>query len=99
MVTHKLLDSCFALSMKVLESVHSREIFHIQSIGGHNIWFPLEEVLSLNRGDLGHRSEDMGTVGCCPLHAVPVIDLPLACFLVYIELGRKGAKSVLRGPG
>lgn len=49
-------------------------------------WFPLEEVLSLNRGDLGHRSEDMGTVGCCPLHAVPVIDLPLACFLVYIEI-------------
>lgn len=35
----------------------------------------------------------MSTVGRRPLHAVAVIDLPLACFFVHVELGRKGGKS------
>lgn len=38
MATHKLLDSGLALSMEVLELMHGRELLHIQSIGGHDIW-------------------------------------------------------------
>ena len=56
-------------------------------------WFPLEEVLSLNGGDLGHSGEDVSAVGSGSLHAVAMIDLPLACFLVHIELGRKRGES------
>lgn len=35
---HKLLDSSLALSMEVLELMHGGELFHIQPIGGHDIW-------------------------------------------------------------
>lgn len=62
-------------------------------------WLPLEEVLSLNGGDLGHCGEDVRTVGGRTLHAVAMIDLPLTGFLVHIELGRKGGKSGFIGRG
>lgn len=62
-------------------------------------WLSLEEVLSLNGGDLGHRGEDVSAVGSGSLHAVAVIDLPLTCFLVHIELGRKGGESGSGGVG
>lgn len=86
MAMHKLLESCFALSMKALEFMHSRGLLYIQFSGAHNIWLPLQEVLNLIRGDMGHHSEDMNTVVCCMFHAVLMLDLPLTCFFVYIEI-------------
>lgn len=52
-------------------------------------WLPLQEVLGLDGGDLGHSRKDMCAVGRGPLHAVTVIYLSLAGFLVHVKLGRQ----------
>lgn len=49
-------------------------------------WFPLEQVLRLDGCDLRHGGEDVGAVGGSTLQAVPVVDLPVACFLIHVEL-------------
>lgn len=49
-------------------------------------WFSLEEMFCLNGCDLGHSGEDVGTVGCSPLQTVSVVNLPVTCFFIHIEL-------------
>lgn len=56
---------------------------------GLRTWLPLEEVLCLNGCDLGHGGEDVGTVGGGPFQAVAVVNLPVACFFVHVELNER----------
>lgn len=61
-------------------------------------WLSLEEVLSLDGCDLGHGGEDVGAVGGRPLQAVAVVNLPVACFFVHVELNeRKNSKKRVIG--
>lgn len=47
---------------------------------------PVQHVVGLHRRDLGDGGENMRAVHCGSLQAVAVVDLPLACLSVYIEL-------------
>jgi len=59
----ELVDFSFALSMKVLEFVHSLELDDIEAIWKNAIRLPLEKVLGFVCGDVRNGGEDVGAVG------------------------------------
>lgn len=44
-------------------------------------------------GDFGDGGEDGGAVCCSPLETVLVVDAPVACLLVHVELRGIGEKA------
>lgn len=80
-------ETCLPDQWQVRVEWTIQEVFWISHINSPpHTWFPLEQVLCLNGCDLWHSGEDVGAVSSRPLQTVSVVDLPIACFLVHVEL-------------
>lgn len=72
--------------MQILKLVQGAELLHIEAVWGDQTGLPLQQVLRLERGDVGDGGEDVRRVGGGALHAVPVVDLAVARLLVQVKL-------------
>lgn len=72
--------------VQILELVQRRELLHVEPVGRDHVRLPLQQMLRLVPRYIRHGGEHVRQVGGRPLHAVPVVDLPLACLLVHVEL-------------
>jgi hypothetical protein len=83
----EIVDLLLRNSVEVLELVHGRELGNVETVRRNTVRLPLEEVLRLVRRDVRNRREDIGAVRRAPFDAVPVVDPPLARFVVDVEEG------------
>lgn len=51
-------------------------------------WFPLQQVLRLDRCNLWHGGENVGAVSRRSLQTVAMVDLSIPRFLIHVELSK-----------
>lgn len=71
--------------VQVLELVDGRELGDVEAVGQDAVGLALEQVLRLERGDVGDGGEDVARVGGGALDAVAVVDAALAGLGVDVE--------------
>lgn len=86
MSSHELMNFFFAKGVQVLEFVQGRELFHVQTVRSDNVWFTFQQMFSLEAGDVGDGGENVTEMRRRPFHAVSVVDLAFARFLVHFKL-------------
>jgi hypothetical protein len=86
MASHELVYLGFGGCVHILELVHSLEFDHVESIWQNPVWLALQQVFGFISCDVGDRGKHVGAVGGRSLDAVAVVDSPLSCFVIDIEI-------------
>ena len=86
MSSNEIADLILSLLMEILELMHSREFFDVETIGEHAIRLPFQQMLGFIRCDVGYGSEDIGTVCCRSFYAVPMVDTTFTSFCINVEV-------------
>ena len=55
----EVVDFLLGHGVQILELVQGAELFDVEAVGGDEVGFPLEQVLSLETGHLRHRGENV----------------------------------------
>lgn len=55
----EVIDFFLGHGVQILELVQGAELFDVEAVGGDEVWFPLEQVLSFQTGHLGHSGENV----------------------------------------
>jgi hypothetical protein len=71
--------------VEVLELVHRRKLYNVQSVGQNTIWLALQKVLALVRRNVGNRGENIARMCGRTLNAVSVVNSTLSSFRIHIE--------------
>ena len=82
----KLVDLLLGQRVQVLELVQSGELLHIQSIWCHNTGLPLQQEFRLQCRYVRNCGKNVRRVNGRPLHAVPVVYLPVPGLLIQVKL-------------
>lgn len=83
---HKLVDLLLGHGVQILELVNGRKLLHIQPVRRDDVGLPLQQVLGLVAGDLGHGGEHVRQMRGRPFDAIAMVDLPLARLIVHRKL-------------
>lgn len=86
MPSHKVINLLLGLCVQILELVHGREFDHVETVRKHTVWFPLQQMLALESGNVRDRGKHVAGVCSCPLDAVPMVNPALSCFRIYIKV-------------
>ncbi len=86
MSADELVNFCLGSSVQVLELVHRLEFDNVKPIWKDTIRFAFEKMFAFVGCDVGDGCEDVCTMGCGALNAVPVVNTTFSSFVVNIKV-------------
>lgn len=81
----EVVDFLLGVLVQILKLMHGRELGNVEAIGQDSVRLALQQVLALERGNVGDGREDVTRMSRRALDAVPVVDAALPSFRVNIE--------------
>ena len=85
MSANKVVDLLFCLLVEVLELMNSRELCDVETVGKNTIGLALQQMLGLERCDVGNGGEDIAGMCRSSLDTVSVVNTTLASLCIDIE--------------
>lgn len=86
MTPDKFVNLGFARGVQVLKLVNGLELDDVQAVGEYTVGFPLEQMFTLVRGNVRNGGEDIGTVSGGTFDTISMVDPPLSCFVIDVEI-------------